>query len=474
MGLLATSTISCEDLLDTEPKQSITPELALSGISGYEGLLFSTYTHLKRFNQYGQQMLVDPEILADNLVLVNRTGRFEGEFENAAASHINIWGMGTDNNLSPTRYQAINELNQVIAGIDNVEGDDAEKNSVKGEAYFLRALSYHDLHRVYSYEPGREVNGFNLGVILRTEPVTNVTESDLRERSTNVEGYELMVSDLENAIALLPATVGDFPYRPNKATAQALLARVNLYRGDWAGAIAAADAALAGTTAVLTSGDDYLNSWAMVPHPESLLEIELRPNVGDWNSVDGVNESMKSMTQPEDGGQFVVGLSPDLVAAYEEGDIRTELYDSTSVGGQEQFMSLKWPGSRDGIFMDNLPVIRYSEVLLIRAEAKAHSGDAAGARTDLNTFRAARGLGEVSGSLAGSALVDSILDERRKEFVLEGHRFFDLKRLGRDISKPDRASLDELPYDNYRVLAPIPFAEIRLNENLTQNPGYNN
>lgn len=460
-GAVTFAMSSCEDMLETTPKQAITPELALSEIDGYESLLASAYQRSHSFGYYGQQMMVDPEILADNLVIVNRTGRFVGEFDNALGAHINIW-----NGV----YNIINEVNFVIAGIDEMEGEKELKDQLKGEALFLRALTYHNLLRTYSYEPGKEVNGFNLGVILRTEPTQVLTDADFRERSTNVEGYQQVEQDLKDAIALLPANTDAGPFRANKTAANALLSRVYLYWGKWAAAETAASAALTGNpNAVLVDEENYVASFATTPHPESIFELDIKSP--DWSTVDGVNNSLQSMTSTENGGQFVIGGSPELIISMEDDDVRREVWQVVTEGGKEVYQSLKWPGEK-GNFLENIPVIRYSEVLLINAEAKARSGNEEGAREDINTLRANRGLDEIASTTSGDDLIDVILSERRIEFALEGQRFYDLKRMGKDISKPEGASVSKVPYTSPLVLAPIPFEEVRLNESLKQNPGY--
>ena len=93
---------------------------------------------------------------------------------------------------------------QVTYGIDELESVTQEKRDLLlGIAYFIRALSYHSLVKIYAYEPGREVNGWNAGVVLRTEPTWDETDAmDGRPRATNLEVYDQIVSDLEQAIEL--------------------------------------------------------------------------------------------------------------------------------------------------------------------------------------------------------------------------------------------------------------------------------
>src|SRR5690606_40826655 len=93
-----------------------------------------------------------------------------------------------------------------INGIDSEEvtGDKDWKDVVKGDAYFMRALFYFYLSRVYGYEPGMEVANFSLGPILRLEPTTTASDADFRQRAVNTQVYEQIEQDLLSAIELLP------------------------------------------------------------------------------------------------------------------------------------------------------------------------------------------------------------------------------------------------------------------------------
>jgi starch-binding outer membrane protein, SusD/RagB family len=112
---------------------------------------------------------------------------------------------------------------------------------------------------------------------------------------------------------------------------------------------------------------------------------------------------------------------------------------------------------------------------LNRAEAYATPGssvfDETLALADLNTLRVARGLATVA--LTGSALYEEILTQRRIELAFEGHRWFDLKRLGRDVIKEGTVSgAVNVPFTDPRILPAIPQREIDANPNLVQNTGY--
>lgn len=461
---------SCDDLLVTEPRQSLTPETAFSDASGYEALARTLYGRARAFGNYGQTLMIAPEIMADNLRIIANTGRYIGQEGNTDRAHIAIW--------NTNQYGAINNANIILAELDDKPGDAVLKNRLKGEALFMRAFFYFDLARVYGYEPGKEVDGWNLSVVLRTEPVVGFSAADLRERATNREVYDLMIEDLKAAIDLLPVAARGTAnaYRASKGAAEALLARVYLYDSKFTEAAAMASQAMATAgfandgTGLLTTAN-YVSAFSTYPNPEALFEIEIRSN--DWSTVDGVNNGMASMAANVlPSAQFIVTASNELMAAYETGDIRKTAWTQTTRTGSSAvvFRSNKWLGSK-GDFLQNLPIIRGSELYLIRAEARYRTNDAAGARADLNALRSRRGLGPVATTLAGNDLFNQILKERRLEFVLEGHRWYDLKRNGLDITK--HGTFETVPYTDYRILAPLPQDQLILNTALKNNPGYN-
>lgn len=467
---------SCEDLLETEPRQSLTPTSAFADAKGYESLVFSAYGKIRNFNYYGQTMQIAPEIMADNLRIIANTGRYIGQEANADRAHINLWDFQGTNNFRGL-YSGINETNIILTEIDEAKGDKALKDRIKGEALFLRSLFYFDLARVYGYEPGKEVNGWNKSVVIRTEPVVGFSAADLRTRGTNREVYDLIQKDLQAAIGLLPAaakgTVGS--YRASKGAAEALLARIFLYDSKFSEAAAMAGQAMASAgfandgTGLLTT-TNYVTAFSTFPNPESVFEMEIRSN--DWSTVDGVNNSVASLSSNVlPSAQFILTASNELISSYETGDVRRNTWAATTRTGSTGvvYRSNKWLGAK-GDFLENLPIIRGSELFLIRAEARYRTGDEAGSRADLNALRSKRGLDNVSAGLASGDLFDQILKERRVEFVLEGHRWFDLKRNGLTISK--HGTFEEVPYADYRLLPPLPQDQLTLNTALENNPGY--
>jgi starch-binding outer membrane protein, SusD/RagB family len=472
----------CEDIIDETQKDLIEPELALSKITTYDQLVNSAYDRMQSFNYLAQRQMLVPDALADNGELVNNTGRYVGELVNQAQAHLNLYFL----------YSAANDCNIVIDKIDTLyqtlepTPTVAQRGTIRAaiaQALFLRSMAYFDMVRIYGYEPNQIVNGWDKGVIIRDKPVFDVGQVDLKPRATVEETYQFIEEGLLRAIDSLevPATtVANQPFRVNLAAAHGLLAKVYLYWGKYDLAVTEVDAVNATKPAAtrLATAAEYVGMWNTAPtagRVESLFEVRLDPGNGsnrDWSSVDGVNESLHSITTTglTASSQFILAGSESLMEAFEPGDVRANLWTEVNVRGQNYNMSLKWPGSAGaGLWADNIPVLRMSEMVLIQAESYYHQGLEPEARTVLNELRTRRGLSALDGTTSGNSLFDVIMNEWRVEFAFEGHRFFDLKRNGLDIPK---ANGEPLLYTDFRVLAPIPFNQITLNPVLEQNPGY--
>jgi hypothetical protein len=485
---------SCDILGNVEPKQSVEAETALETKLDYEALLTSIYDRAQGESHYGETFMLAPGALADNIQNTpDNSNRYPGFARNNPGSHMTRYNGS---------YAAINETNYIISQIGEVEFDGEPQSvneRIEGEARFMRALNYFDLVRTKAYEPGREVDGFDLGVPIRTEPTEASDEVEALERATNDAVYDLIESDLTAAIDLLGENVTT-PLRANQVAAQALLARVHLYQGalgeeQYANAEQYATAALenaglvgASLVTVDTSAFEtgstnnaYYNSWTSEEvHPESLFELDFEQT--NDNAVTGFNESVTSLTlAPEQGGGWGdlyptrALYDPNAPAsdAHEDGDVRATMYQFGEKGGESFPYIQKWQPV-EGAYTHNHPVMRYSLLLLIRAEARAEQGNLSGAIEDINTLRSARGLDAYDGEMSTDAIVEAVMHERRVEFAFEGYRFFDLKRRGMNIPKPQDGG-GVLQYrggqESFLILAPLPTDEVD-QFGLTQNPGY--
>ena len=234
-------------------------------------------------------------------------------------------------------------------------------------------------------------------------------------------------------------------------------------------------------------------------NPESIFEIRFT-NQAENN---GVNESPQTSftTLLVPGNTGLLGGFGDLVpsstlltnlgitATFAGGaisarsdDARNLLYEQGSAGrGTARVECTKFLGKNGFPNLDNIPVIRVADLYLIRAEALSAAGstiqDLTAARADLVRIKQNRYANYATtqqafdnGLTTQSALFEEIIRQRRIEFAFEGHRFFDLKRLGRDLVKAPH--YNTVVYTDFRILPGIPVRETDNNPNLVQNFGY--
>lgn len=466
--LAAVMVVGCDQVAldEPEPQQSIQSERVFTTQEGFEATLNAAYDRLESFTRYGQYYQLYPDALSDNIDFIQGANRYNDIVRNIEDEHLETYN---------NPYDAINLTNNVVTkirGLDlEAENPTAVKDRIKGEAHFLRALNYFDLVRTFAYEPGRESGNFTQGVVLRTQPTETVDDADFRPRASNQEVYDQVVADLDSAAVLLEGKA-QTRSRANVAAAYGLLARAHLYLENWAEAEAAATEAINRAGAVdasLVEQDAYASAWNAASYSGSLFELHMTE--GQDGDATNTNESLTSLTSLDPTGattfNFQVIPSQDVLSLFADDDVRSSLIQQTP-GGVTFFAKY---GNTRGAFTDRVPIVRVAEMYLIRAEARVEQDNASGAREDLNTLRTTRGLSEVGGPDSG--LIDSIMVERRRELLYEGHRWYDLKRRGMDVPKPQpTVTEDEIPYSDFRILAPLPDAEVRSSPELEQNPGY--
>ena len=274
--------------------------------------------------------------------------------------------------------------------------------------------------------------------------------------------YANTKADLEQAITLLPEEyVTSDRARPNKYAAHALLARVDLYAGLWNEASNEASAVLNNTGAYT-----YEQDLDKIFRKESTSTIwQLAPGFSNGNTLEAQTFNFNEGPPP------ISALTNDFMSAFTADDQRKSHWTQAITDGTSTwYHPFKYKFGDSGTSSEYSIILRLGEMYLIRAEARAHSGDLIGAKEDLNTIRHTAGLTNTSATTPDEIL-DAILQERRLELFTEfGHRFFDLKRFNKiqtilSAVKPG--------WDLHDDLFPIPEAELNLNPNLKpQNPGY--
>ncbi len=427
--------MSC-NTLEVEPQNSIPADQAFQTKEDIERGILGAYASFQSLSYYGRTYIIFSDLSADNLSHpVDATAVEYAEVDNnnilpENGSIAGIWAIC---------YDGINVANNVITKVPTIEDmTEEERNAALAELYFIRGLNHFNLLNYFGAIPLKQV------------PTVGVTGLDAPRDPVN-EVYDQIIEDLTFASVYLP-TSGD-KTRATRYAAKAMLARVYLYKGDDAQAVAMA-------TEVINDGNytllpNFADIFADDESSESIFEIFFsqmeRNRIAEYNFPRSLN------------GRREVEPSESLLAAFETNDERYEA--SIAFQGTEAY-AIKYDDLSLGA--DNVIVIRLAEMYLIRAEAKTNlNGDIDAIKSDINAIRQRANLNSTNANTYPQ-LFTAIEKERQVEFAFEGQRWFDLVRTGRAI--------EVLPNVNSsnQTLFPIPLDEIQTNNSpgMIQNPGY--
>lgn len=319
-------------------------------------------------------------------------------------------------------YARINVCNMVVALIDEqpeTDIDDAtQKERVKGEAHFLRGMCYFYLANLYAQPYTADNASTTPGVPIKTTEFIEDTEF---ERATLEETYAQILSDFHDASTFLAGKTVKSKYHGDEVAANLMLSRLYLYMQDWDNAVAYADKVLASNSKLLDlhtvsagANSVYLGS------PETIFTMGhylIAANFADDRYGD-------------DPPAFKV--SDYMMDLFDRNDLRSTLYVGTTEDGYYPNVFLKynqqnskWGGMTD---VSSYCLLRTPEAYLNKAEALAYKGQDAQACEVLASFLRYRMNSVPDINMSGNALIDFIREERAREFLLEGHRWFDLRR----------------------------------------------
>ena len=323
-------------------------------------------------------------------------------------------------------YKALMQVNNVYE-IAKKLPDGAQKDLVTGECHYFRAYLHLCLVTRHGDVPLMKEN---------TDEKVSRTPAD--------EVWKFIEDELDAAISLL-GTPTDINYLSADA-AKALRARVALYRGDKELAADLAESLIADARYGLDSYDKIFRGGnnKEVIFAFSCLTIE---------SAIAISTLFYSYNHPN-SGSYVYAPAKEVMTMFSDTDTRKDV--SITTMDNLNFMN-KYPSGQKGT--DPVVISRLGEMYLISAEAQGLSDGL----PRLNELRGFRGLPAIYPGTE-AAFIDAILDERRHELLCEGHRWYDLVRLGKAVEK--------LGILEHQTLMPIPEKERQTNRNLTQNAGY--
>jgi starch-binding outer membrane protein, SusD/RagB family len=436
-----------------------------TSISADDGSFLSTGSGLPLMSLY-------PSLSSDELTLFSGVTNVEllGYYKNNLKSN---QVLGTDSWAKI--YKHIFVANSSIIGLTaSTTLTPAIKQQLLGEAYFIRALCYFYLVNLYGDVP--LITSIDYSVTsLQPRSDTGLIYSTIKNDLIKAEN---LLSNVYLGADLLHAT-GD-RVRPNRAAAQALLARTYLYTKEWANAEAEA-------TKIIDSSSVYalesLNNAFIKNTSETIWALQPVVNYATLNTGEALLFLLPSSGPSVYQNQ--VYMSSYLKNSFEMGDQRLKQWvNSLTVEGNTYYYPFKYKAGNLTTNIVEYPIVfRIAEQYLIRAEARIQLDNIVDGIEDLNIVRAratdlsaniADQLSQLSPALSKDDAMSAVLHERRVELFTEwGHRWFDLKRTNTiDTVMEDITPLKGGTWDNRWSLYPIPLMEIQNNPNLKQNPGY--
>ncbi len=444
---------SCnKEFLDLTPPSAISPGAFFKTANDAVTAVNGCYKSLALSNQYGATFQVLMEARADNYTDQDPSSGAGQNYQ------INRYSDNPGNtnfyNSWTGIYNGIFRCNTLLTNIDAIKMDDVLKNRIKGEARFIRALSYFNLVRLWGAVPV---------LTAVTDPVSAV---NLKRDAVPVV-YKQIEDDLVFAAANLPAiySANDLG-RVTTGAAKGLLGKVYLYQKKYAEAQMILQQVIDSKVFVLLPNVADVFSTTNKYNAEILFAVRFAKGIANQDHGFWYANSQ------------VVTVDTTLTKAYDPTDLRKTLSDPVKPTGNANIMPRKFLDQPvNGNAGNDFPVLRFADVLLMQAEILNEQGylPQGNAFTFLNNVRTRAGLPALtSAALPNQAAFRAeVYKQRRLELPFECDRWFDLVRTNRAISEILANKKVTLPA--YRLIYPIPQQEIDIMNNpaaFPQNEGY--
>ncbi len=496
-----------KSFLEVDPQGQITREQVLIDPNAANDLVTGVYNslYLGSFDPttVGFQYYMAVDVASDDADKGSTPADFPpaAEIDNFTATPNN----SIVNNLWLGYYKGISRANMAIGELEQATFDEQTRNRLLGEVHYIRGMYYFNLVRLFGGVPR----------VTRVPAANEVNNDEFQTRASVDEIYGVILDDLQFAAGNLPVKGGEGAQvgRATKGAAQGLLAKVYMYRGEWQEVFDLTGEVInSGLYSLVKNNGDTLSDYNLIfrenpvggtggnNNPESVFEVQTGINL----TQDAVSRLFSNGQGPRGkGGWDDLGFgfnnpTQDLASAYEPGDKRREgtiifiqptepenspgtvLWDGFRIPSQDSVEnsrynykgyhsalqeSMQTSGSKD-TKPKNIRIMRYAEILLMRAEAAAILGNEDEALLNLNKIRNRAGLPN-----SATATQQDIWKERRVELAMEQDRFFDLVRQGR-AGAVLRAHGKNFVDGTHEVF-PIPQSQIDLSGGrLEQNNGY--
>ena len=499
--LLLFSMFSCSDLLEKEPYNMYENDVILT-TEGMDLLLTGAYSVMAGSGYYGALLYLYEAAKGPEFFVRNVSGGYSFYTENnyGETSTTN----GNARTLWQTIYLAVRNLTILIENIDDVRGDMEQLRRIKGEAYLLRGLCYFDLMRLFAYPPRFSIPEhasyndryiWGVPIINTVEKGTNIFNHEVG-RETAEATYAFIIDQFTRAELLLDGRTV-LQGHANAATAKALLIRAYLYLENWDKVIEEGEAWIAkyGSKYAMIPYESYPTTYYKPFNTESIWEFgysvsdNLRSNsLNYWVRRPTWNEpgEERDGTPSDNLGYSKLGLTFGETSGTTRGyeflinyptDVRQYLICDMGLNNHPEYMTIRRYVGDPYHFVHNIPVVRLPEIYLSLAEAYANTNDMGEATVYTTLVSLPRRL-----ATASITSTTNVLNERRREFILEGHTYWDYFRTARNLSgrqiieSNTRATVTfgSTASPHYRAVYPIPLSELNANPVLRnqQNQGY--
>jgi hypothetical protein len=463
---------SCSDYLDTEPiteeATSLNSDVVIKDAAAAESRMNAVYgTFGSGYWQLDFFLIGDGQ--SDNAYMgADNPAIFQYETYEMLSTNSQMKGDWND------IYNNINTCNIVINYVDQATDlNTTRKNEMIGEASLIRALNHFQAVQLWGDCPIAKEAIFSIS----SANFDAAFDALFPARKPVAEVYAQIIADCLVAIDKAPDASNKF--KANKMAANALLAKVyaTMPNPDWAKVNQYCDVVIGGGYTLLPTFDHLFDS-AHEGNSESIWEVNgdgWGSPIGAWDTFMFLGTDWKKFNAP----------SHTLIQAFADNDDTQRLASSVireNVGWADAYWSsTAYPFAykmRDTNGNQNYYIARLADILLLKAEALASTGDVSGAMSLVNQVRTRAGIATINASSQSDA-IDKVLEERLMELAFEGDRWFDLKRMGKAIqllSQQKDGNGNVLPFasniNQNRLLWPIPQDKLDANALLTQNPGY--
>lgn len=409
------------------------------------------------------QSMAYPELIADNIR--QRTGSTTTAY---------IWNQKAEEVGSGTAqwnsyYKIIHACNFVIEKTEEYKNEDITKASnIKGQALAIRAWIHFLLVNICAQSYNFTADGSHLGIpYIRA---SDIEESVSRQSVATV--YQNIITDLNDALLLLPASELSKIHIFNYAAAKSLLARVYLFKEDFA---KAKDLSLEVLKDVPLMISGYPNKLYTNQETEALFQAFPANKSG----TDGYTPIFLGYNTSKSISFLATKNIAQLYRQYPSD--KRNVWTRDSITPSNIFFGTlitKFPKGVAGL--SSLPdadyyqtLFRSSEMVLTAAESYAKLNMEDSARYFINQIRSRANIPVFTNTITGISLRDSIRMERQKEMAFDGIRMYDLLRWKLGVNRLDPAAPEaqSLPYPSNKAIAPIPITDVQL-AGLEQNPGY--